>query len=163
MELFSDTTFWVAAAFFVFVGILIYVKVPATVTALLDKRSATIKAELDQARALREEAFAALSTWKTRQAEAASRADQVLADAKAEAQALAAQAAIDLDAAVARRTQQALDRIAQAEQKAAAEVRAAAVDAAIAAARDVIAKSLGPAEQAALIDKAIADTGRRLH
>ena len=56
-----NTNFVVLLAFIVFVGILLYAKVPAKIGGLLDARAVQIKAELDEARALREEAKALLS------------------------------------------------------------------------------------------------------
>ena len=58
----QNTNFVVLIAFIAFVGILIYMKVPAKLTGMLDARAATIKAELDEARALREEAKSILAT-----------------------------------------------------------------------------------------------------
>ncbi len=54
----SNTDFIVSIGFIVFIGILLYYKVPAKITGLLDGRAAQIKAELEEARALRDEAKA---------------------------------------------------------------------------------------------------------
>ena len=48
----QNTNFVVLVAFLCFIGILVYMKVPAKLTGMLDARAATIKAELDEARAL---------------------------------------------------------------------------------------------------------------
>ena len=99
----QNTNFVVLIAFIVFVGILVYMKVPAKLTGMLDARAATIKAELDEARALREEAKSILATYERRQKEVQEQADRIVAQAKDEAMAAAAQAKEDLKASIARR------------------------------------------------------------
>ena len=97
----QNTNFVVLIAFIVFVGILIYMKVPAKLTGMLDARAATIKAELDEARALREEAKSILATYERRQKEVQEQADRIVSQARDEALAAAAQAKTDLKASIA--------------------------------------------------------------
>jgi len=52
----SNTNFVVMIAFLIFIGVLIYLKVPGLLGGLLDKRADAIRAELDEAKSLREEA-----------------------------------------------------------------------------------------------------------
>jgi F-type H+-transporting ATPase subunit b len=86
-----------------------------------------------------------------------------MAQARAEAERLSKQGAADLDAALKRREQMAMQRIAQAEQQAMAEVRAAAVDLAVAAAGKLLSEKLDAGKQDALIDGAIKDLQGRLN
>ena len=51
-----NTDFIVLLAFILFLGVLFYFKVPSVIAGMLDKRADGIKSELDEARALREEA-----------------------------------------------------------------------------------------------------------
>ena len=60
----SNTDFIVAVAFFLFIGVLFYFKVPTLLGGLLDKRAEGIKSELDEARALREEAQSVLASYE---------------------------------------------------------------------------------------------------
>ncbi|MCU0802887.1 MAG: ATP F0F1 synthase subunit B, partial [Rhodobacteraceae bacterium] len=85
----ANTDFVVLIAFIVFVGILLYFKVPAKVGGLLDARAAQIKAELDEARSLRDEARAVLATYDRKQKEVAEQAERIIASAKEEATAAA--------------------------------------------------------------------------
>ena len=48
--MFEDPAFWALVGLVVFFGIIIYLKVPAMIGGTLDKRAATIRDELDQAR-----------------------------------------------------------------------------------------------------------------
>lgn len=158
-----NTDFVVTISFLVFVGILLYYKVPAMVAGLLDKRAAQIKAELEEARALREEAKALLASYERRQKEVKEQADRIVAGAKAEAEAVAAQAQLDLKNAIARRLAAAEEQIAAAEGSAVREVREKAITVAISAAGEILAKQM-TAETAALsIDQAIAQVEAKLH
>ncbi len=157
----SNTNFVVTLAFILFVGFLIYMKVPGKIGELLDKRAAGIKSELDEARALREEAQALLASYERKQKDVQAQADRIVAQAKSEATAVAEQAR--LKKSIARRLQAAEDRIASAEADAVREVRDQAVSIAIAAARNVIAEQMTATEANKLIDSGIETVSAKLH
>ncbi len=154
--------FWVALAFVIFAGA-VYRPVGRMISAALDARGAKIREELDEAVRLREEAQALLAQYERQQSEAAAEAEQILAHAGDEAARQAKHAAEALEAALERRKQQAMDRIARAEEEALAEVRAAAVDIAVRATRKLLAGRLDAKRQAALIDESIAELDKQLH
>jgi F-type H+-transporting ATPase subunit b len=161
MHLFAEPEVWVLLAVVVF---LIGVWKPARRVILggLDARAARIRAELETARRLRDEAQEALAGYQKQQREAAAEAEAIIAHARAEAERIAAQAARNLEATLERRQQLAKERIAQEEARALSEIRAVTVDVAIAAARQVIVAELDEGRGAALIDTAIADLPRQL-
>jgi F-type H+-transporting ATPase subunit b len=159
----ANTDFVVLIAFIVFVGILLYFKVPAKVGGLLDARAAQIKAELDEARSLRDEARAVLATYDRKQKEVAEQAERIIASAKEEATAAATQAKAELQASIARRLAAATDQIASAEAAAIRQVREQAVNVAVAAAGDVLAKQMTAEAAAGSIDAAIAQVDAKLH
>ncbi len=154
--------FWVALAFVIFVAA-VYRPVGRMISAALDARGARIREELDEAVRLREEAQALLAQYERQQSEAAAEAERILAHAGDEAARQAENAAEALEAALERRKQQALDRIARAEEEALAEVRGAAVDIAVGATRKLLADRLDAKRRAALIDEAIAELDKQLH
>lgn len=160
---FGDPTFWVGVGTALFVLLLIRLKVPAQVGAMLDARATAIKAELEEARRLRAEAEALLADYKKKTANAADEAQAIIDAAKAAADRMAADAKVALQQQIERRAKMAEQKIAQAEADALAEVRAAATAAASAAAREVIAKRMTDARGDALIDSAIAELGTKLH
>ena len=80
---------WVAVAFVIFLGILAYYGVHTMIVDALDRRGAKIKAELDEARRLKEEAQALLAEYQRRQGDAEREAAEIVAGAKAEAERLA--------------------------------------------------------------------------
>ncbi len=158
-----NTNFIVLLAFIAFVGILIYYKVPAMITGLLDKRADTIRAELAEARALREEAQTLLASYERKQKDVQAQADRIVANAKDEATKAAAQAKEDIIASVARRLATAEEQIASAQKAAERDIRDRAVVIAIAAAQDVIAAQMTAAQGNKLIDDAIAVVEAKLH
>ncbi|MFY0679680.1 MAG: F0F1 ATP synthase subunit B [Thalassovita sp.] len=159
----NNTDFIVTLAFLLFLAVLAYFKVPSMLGGLLDKRSADIKNDLDEARALREEAQGILASYERKQQEVREQADRIVAQAKEDAAAFAEQAKIDLEASLARRLQSAEDQIASAESSAVKEVRDAAIGIAVGVANDVIAKQMTAAQGNKLIDAAIAEVDAKLH
>lgn len=161
-EFMHDAEFWVLVAFVIAIAFLVY-KAKDIITAALDARAAKIKAELDEAQRLREEAQAKLAEYQRKQRDALKEAADIVAHAKAEAERTAAQGARDLVAAIERRKRMALEKIALAEAKALTEVRNHAVDLAIAALGRVLAQDLDTQRRSALIDDAIAGLPPTLH
>ena len=158
-----DATFWVGAAFVLFVGILVYLKVPGMLTGALDERAKKISDDLDQARELREEAQVLLATYQRKQRDALKEAEEIIAHAKEEAMREAEQAEKKLEEAIARRQQAALNKIALAEAQAENEVRDTAVEIAIAAATAVVTQQVRGDRADALVDTAIQDLRRHLN
>ncbi|MDE0782067.1 MAG: F0F1 ATP synthase subunit B [Planktomarina sp.] len=158
-----NTNFVVMIAFAIFIGIILYLGVPKMLGGLLDKRAAAIKAELDEAKSLREEAKALLASYEKKQTEVQAQAERILEAAKAEAAAAAEQAKADIVSSVARRLAAAEDQIASAKASAVKEVRDQAIVVAIGAARDIISKQMTEAESNSLIDASIDDVGSKLH
>jgi F-type H+-transporting ATPase subunit b len=161
-EFMMEAEFWVLVAFIIAISFLVY-KVKDTIAGALDARAGKIKAELDEAQKLRDEAQAKLAEFQLKQRDALKEAEGIIALAKEEAQRLAAQGARDLEAAIERRRRMAQEKIALEEQKAMSDLRMAAVDVAVAALRRVLAEDLNPAQQSALIDNAINTLPPTLH
>lgn len=159
---YADPHIWVYVAFLLVVG-LAFKPVFNAIGAALDGRAAKIKARLDEAHKLREDAQEMLATYQRKQHDAMKEAEEIIAHAKSEAERLSKQAAKDLEEALKRREAQALERIAQAETAALKEVQNVAVDVAMSAAHKVLAQSVSDAQKAALADAAIADLSRKFH
>ncbi|MBI3453864.1 MAG: F0F1 ATP synthase subunit B [Rhodospirillales bacterium] len=158
----SSPEFWVAVAFVIFVG-LAYRPLARMIVGALDERSARIRADLEKATQLREEAQNLLAQYQRKHREAMKEAADIVAHAKAEAERLAVQGQKELDDALKRREQLALQHIAQAEAQAVQEVRARAVDAAVSATAKLIAERMDSARQAALIEQAIRELPAKLN
>lgn len=159
----KNTDFIVTLGFLLFIAVLFYFKVPSLLGGMLDKRAEDIKSELDEARALREEAQTVLASYERKQREVQEQAERIVAQAKDEAQKAAVQAKADLATSIERRLAAAADQIASAEASAVKEVRDQAVMVAISAAEDVIAKQMSAADANKLIEAGIAEVDAKLH
>lgn len=159
----ANTNFVVLISFLLFVGVLVYLKVPGLLGAQLDKRAEGIKAELDEARAIREEAQTLLASYERKQKEVQDQADRIVAHAKEEAAEAAEKAKADLKVSIERRMKAAEEQIASAEASAVKEVRDRAVNVAVAVAKEVVAKQITAQQGNKLIDDAISEVEAKLH
>ncbi|WP_026352306.1 F0F1 ATP synthase subunit B [Yoonia vestfoldensis] len=158
-----NTDFVVMIAFAIFVGILLYYKVPTLVTGMLDKRAANIRAELDEAKALREEAMALLASYERKQKDVQVQADRIVASAKQEATDAAAAAKEDIAKSISRRMIAAEEQIASAQAAAVKDVRDQAVIVAVAVAKEVLAGQMDAKSAGSLIDDSIAVVADKMH
>ena len=120
--MFAEPEFWVAVAFVILMGVFAYFGIHRTVLTTLDHRRDRIKAELDDARRLKDEAAKLLAEYKARHASAEREAQDIIENAKAEAERIAAEAKTKMEDFVARRTKTAESKIALAEAQAMADV-----------------------------------------
>src|SRR5450631_2186651 len=162
-EILFETETWVALAFILFVAGLGYIGVHRMLAKSLDERSTRIKAELDEARKLKDEAAQLLADYQRKRQQAESEAQEIISGAKAEAERLAIEAKAKVEEFVARRTKMAELKIAQAEAQAAADVRSAAAEAAIAAAEKILTVEAKGKLANELIAKGIEDVRKKLN
>lgn len=158
-----NTDFVVIIAFLLFIGILLYYKVPSAVGGMLDKRAESISSELKEARALRDEAQSLVASYDRKLKDVQEQADRIVANAKDEASKAAETAKDDIAASITRRLAAAEEQITSAQKAAVKEVRDQAVVVAVSAAKDVIAKQMDAKSAGTLIDDAIAQVGDKLH
>ncbi|SDE32121.1 F0F1 ATP synthase subunit B [Limimaricola pyoseonensis] len=158
-----NTDFIVLLAFLLFVGVLLYFRVPREVGKMLDKRADGIRAELDEARGLREEAQSLLASYERKQKDVQAQADRIVTNARDEAQRSAEQAKKDIAASIQRRMTAAEEQIQSAQDKAVKEVRDQAIAVAVAAAREVIIEKMTKPRADKMIDDSIETVSAKLH
>ncbi len=139
---YADPAFWALVGLVIFLGLLVWRKIPNMIGKQLDDRSAKIAGELAAAEALRKEAEAKLEDAKRRQLEAETDAQAIVEAARKEAAQLAATATAQLNDSIARRQKMAEDRIARAEAEAIRDVKITAVQTASRAAAAVLTEQL---------------------
>jgi F-type H+-transporting ATPase subunit b len=159
---FHDPTLWVAVAFVLFVG-LTFKPIKNALTGALDARADKIRQELEEAARLREEAQKLLADYKRKQSEVSKEAEELLEHAKVEAARLREAAEKDVEDALKRRQQAAVERIEQAEAKALEEVRGQAVEIAIAATGKLLAENIDDSKAAALVQQSISELKQKIH
>src|ERR1700677_3614483 len=161
--MFFEPEFWVAVAFVILIGVCVYFGIHRTVLKTLDHRSERIKAELDDARRLKDEAAKLLAEYKARHATAEREAQDIIASAKTEAERIASEAKTKMEDFVARRTKTAEGKIALAEAQALADVRAAAANAAVTAASAILSQTVKGQVADDLLAKGIAEVRAKLN
>jgi F-type H+-transporting ATPase subunit b len=161
--MFLMAEFWVAVAFFIFVALLIYLKVPGMITKALDDRAEVIRKDLDAARKLREEAQDLLADYQAKQRQAETEAQQIIEEARREAEALKAEGDKAMQESLVRRTRIAEEKIARAEAQAVAEVRAIAVEVATAAAERIVQDKVAGGLGATIVEQSIRDLKGKLN
>jgi F-type H+-transporting ATPase subunit b len=154
---------WVAVAFVILMALFAYLGIHRTVLTALDKRAERIKAELDDARRLKDEATKLLADYKAKRATAEREADEIISNAKAEAERIATEAKAKMEDFVARRTKTAESKIALAEAQAVADVRAAAAEAAVQAASTILSQSVKGQVADDLLAKGITEVRQKLN
>jgi F-type H+-transporting ATPase subunit b len=157
-----DAAFWVAVAFVVFVGVLWYLGAFKTLVSSLDNRAEAIRKELEEAKALREEAQRVFLEYQKKFSAAEHEADEIIARAKAEAARYSAEVEAEFSSFMTRRRAMAEKRIAQAEASAMAEVRAAAADAAVKASEIIMRQTVVGSTAEQLIEQDLIEVRREL-
>lgn len=158
-----DNTFFAFVGLLIFLGIMVYVKVPAMITKGLDARADKIRADLAEAKRLRDEAAELLAAYQKKRKEAEQDALDIVTAAKREADVLAADAKAKTEEFVKRRTAMAEQKIAQAENDAINAVRSSAIDIAIAAAGKILGEKASGGLAADLFKQSLSDVKSRLN
>lgn len=146
---------WVALSMVALIGVMIYMKVPALVASMLDKKIEGIRLMFDEAATLRAEAEALRQEYADKVANVEKDAAAMLEHARHEAEAIVAKAETDAANVILRREKIAEEKIAAAERAAVEELRVRAANAATMAARDLIGANHSVDADKALVDQAI--------
>ncbi|WP_339028818.1 ATP F0F1 synthase subunit B [Bradyrhizobium symbiodeficiens] len=161
--MFFDPETWVAIAFVILMVLFGYLGVFKKAMTALDHRAERIKAELDDATRLKQEAAKVLADYKARTASAEREAAEIIANARGEAERIATEAKAKMEDFVARRTKTAESKIALAEAQAVADVRAAAAEAAVQAASTILSQSVKGSVADDLLAKGITEVRQKLN
>jgi F-type H+-transporting ATPase subunit b len=162
MEFGINAEFWAIVALILFIGVILYVRVPKMLGSTLDAQIKKIEDELAAAAKLREEAKALLASYATKRQEAENEAQAIVTAARDEASRLAVEAGAALEALIVRRTKAVEEKIAQAEAQAIAEVRGRSADVAVEAARVLLTQQMAEKGEA-LVSQAIKDVAAKLN
>jgi F-type H+-transporting ATPase subunit b len=99
----ANTDFVVAIAFALFIGVLIYFRVPKIIGELLDKRAASIKGEIDEAHRLLEEAKSLLAKLEREHKENITKAKEIIEDAELSSKKILEESKSEIKLAVSRK------------------------------------------------------------
>ena len=124
----NNTDFVVSLAFIAFVSLIVYLKVPGKIANMLDKRSETIKLEIDSANKILEESKTLLAELEREHKLNIQKAEKIIQDADDEAKRLITEAKEELKLAIGRKISLAEDQIKAAEKSVIKSLRDRAVD-----------------------------------
>lgn len=150
---FADPHSWVLIAGLLFL-VVVYLKGRKPILAYLDARSARIKADLDEAARLKDEAATLLADYKKKQSEAVATAQKIIDNANEAALQIQKNAEAKLSESLKRREELLIERISRAEAAAVQELRHQAADIAARGAEKLLADNMLK-NGAKLIDDAI--------
>tara|TARA_S200000501_G_scaffold366511_1_gene401339 strand:- start:555 stop:1034 length:480 start_codon:yes stop_codon:yes gene_type:complete len=157
-----DATFFVALSFVLFVFFVIWVGLPSTIIKSLDERSEKIKNELDEARALHEEAQKLLANEKRKLEKCDSDVKEILKKASDQAALITEKSNILLQEEIKRKQKQADIKIDQAKDDAIREVKAKAAELSLIIAKEYLKENIDDKISSELIDKSIIDLKNNL-
>ena len=157
-----DATFFVALSFVLFVFFVIWVGLPSTIIKSLDDRSEKIKNELDEARALHEEAQKLLANEKRKLEKCDSDVKEILKKASDQAALITEKSNILLQEEIKRKQKQADIKIDQAKDDAIREVKDKAAELSLIIAKEYLKENIDDKISSELIDKSIIDLKNNL-
>ena len=158
----ANTDFVVAIAFVIFVGVLIYFKVPRVIANLLDNRAETIRSEIDEAHKLLEEAKTLLAKLEREHKENIAKGQDIIQDAKLTSKKILEDSKSEIKDAVARKLAMAERQIKINEKEVINAIRGDLIDAAFKAAQEQIEKKVDLKLSNSVVEESIDEIGSRL-
>jgi len=137
-----DATFWVAVSFFIFIGVLIYFKIPKKINDALSENINTIKDEVDEAEKLKEESKNILSEYEKKISNAKTEIKIMLDSASDEAEKNVLKTNEELHDQMENRKKNAEDRIKQMKNQALKDIKNASVKITINSVESLLKNSL---------------------
>ena len=137
-----DATFWVAVSFFIFIGVLIYLKIPSKVSNVLNENIKTIKGEVEDAEELKEESKNILSEYEKKISHAKAEVKVMLDTATDGAEKYVLKINEELHTQMENRKKNTEDRIKQMKNQAFKDIKNASVKIAINSVESLLKNSL---------------------
>ena len=137
-----DATFWVAISFFIFLGVLIYFKIPQKVITALNESIDSIKNEVDNAESLKEESENILSEYEKKISNSKNEVKQMINSATEEADRTVLKTNKEFHLQMENRKKNTEDRIKQMKNQALKDIKNASVKISIQAVEELLKNSL---------------------
>ena len=153
-----DATFWVSISFLIFIGVLIYFRIPQKVVNALNENIDSIKNEVDNAESLKEESKNILSEYEKKISNAKNEVKEMIEAAMEEADKTVLQTNEDLHVQMENRKKNTEDRIKQMKNQALKDIKNASVKISIQAVEVLLKNSLDKNKLNKIFDTSIEDT-----
>ena len=158
----SNTDFVVAISFCIFIGVLVYFKVPRIIVNLLDKRANTIRKEIDDASKLLEEAKSLLAKSEREHKDNISKAKEIIKSAENTSKKLLEDSKSDIKILISRKLDMAKKQIDANEKKVLNSIRDEIIDSAFKLAEEDISKRLDKNTSNQITKESINEIGTKL-
>lgn len=153
-----DASFWVAISFLIFIGILIYFKIPYKIISSLEQIIKDIKTQLDNAEKLKEEAKAILSQNENKLNKSTSEIKNLIKKANSEAEARTLKTNDEFHKLMEIRKKNAEERIRQMKDQALKDIKNASVKIAIDSVEKLMQNSLDKTKLDKIYNESIEET-----
>ena len=157
-----DATFWVAVSFFIFIGILIYFKIPQNVNNLLSKMIVDIKNEIDESEKLRSESKKLLDDSLSKLNSASSESKKILDQAKNESERLIIEMNNKFHKSAEIKKNLAQNKILQIKEAAIKEIKDTSIKIAVKSVKKIITTSVDKSKLDNLFEKNLEETKSEL-
>ena len=157
-----DSTFWVAVSFFIFFGVLIYLKVPQKINEILNKLILDIKNEIDESEKLRTEAKVMLDNAQKKLDTAQSVRSEILEEAKKDSDRLIIELNDKFHKSSEIKKNSAETKITQMKNTAIKEIKSASIKIAVDSVKKIITTSVDKSKLDNLFQKNLNETKEEL-
>ena len=157
-----DSTFWVAVSFFLFLGGLIYLKVPQKINEILNKLISEIKSEIDESEKLRSEAKILLDNAQKKLDTAQTVSNEILEQVKNDSDKLIIELNDRFHRSSEIKKNLAENKISQMKEAAIKEIKDASVKIAIESVKKIIVTSIDKSKLDTLFQKNLEETKEEL-
>ena len=137
-----DATFWVAVSFLIFIGVLVYLKVPQKIDNSLNEIIKKIKGDLDNAEKLKDQAKTLLSEYETKVSKSKDEINNLISKTKNETEKDIIKANEEFHKIIENRKKSAEEKINQMKNQAIKDVKNLSVDIAIRSVEKIIKNSI---------------------
>ena len=148
-----DATFWVAISFFLFIGLLVYFKIPQKVNEILNQLISNIKNEIDESEKLRNEAKILLDNSQTKLDDAGKEAEKIIDQAKKDSEKLVIEINEKFHKSAEIKKKLAETKIGQMKEAAIKEIKNTSIKIAVDSVKKIIATSVDKNKLDAIFEK----------
>jgi len=148
-----DATFWVAISFFLFIGLLVYFKIPQKVNEMLNQLISNIKNEIDESEKLRNEAKVLLDNSQTKLDDASKETEKIIDQAKKDSEKLVIEINEKFHKSAEIKKKLAETKIAQMKEAAIKEIKDTSIKIAVDSVKKIIATSVDKNKLDAIFEK----------
>ncbi len=157
-----DATFWVAISFVIFIGVLIYLKIPNKVNDILNKLILDIKNEIDESEKLRTEAKTLLNNAQDKLNTAQSISNEILEQAKKDSDKMIIELNNKFHKSSEIKKNLAENKISQLKENAIKEIKNASIKIAVDSVKKIITTSVDKSRLDAMFQKNLDETKEEL-